>query len=104
MTTHTAAPRAQLLAERDHAHANVDRLEAEYAAVLVEQGALQEDRDNIRALLEVARRTLEDACAAVDQLAAGTYGRCQRCGGDIGAERLEALPGTTVCVTCQASS
>jgi RNA polymerase-binding transcription factor DksA len=104
MTNDPVAARALLLAERDHAQRNVDRLAAEYDAVLVEQGALQEDRDNIRAVLEAARLTLEGATAAVEQLAAGSYGRCQRCGGEIGAERLEALPGTTTCVTCQAAS
>ncbi len=40
-------------------------------------------------------RGREDA-AAVD-------GRCNDCGGPIGAERLEALPSATRCVACQAT-
>ena len=33
-------------------------------------------------------------------LAAGTYGACESCGGDIGAGRLEARPASTRCVRC----
>ena len=33
-------------------------------------------------------------------LAAGTYGACESCGGDIGTHRLEARPASTRCVRC----
>jgi RNA polymerase-binding transcription factor DksA len=85
---------------RERAHDQLVRLEAEYAAMLAEAGVLQEDRDNVRALLEAARRRYADAEAALDQVAAGTYGVCSGCGGPIGAERLEAIPGATTCVCC----
>lgn len=29
------------------------------------------------------------------------FGRCERCGGDIGYERLRVLPETTLCADCQ---
>jgi DnaK suppressor protein len=35
-------------------------------------------------------------------LAAGSYGRCEHCGGEIGAARLEARPASTRCVDCAA--
>jgi RNA polymerase-binding transcription factor DksA len=31
----------------------------------------------------------------------GTYGSCQACGGDIGDERLEAVPATRFCIQHQ---
>lgn len=31
----------------------------------------------------------------------GTFGQCERCGGAIGFARLEALPHTTLCISCQ---
>ena len=52
---------------------------------------------------EAARRTFEAAEAALAQADSGEYGRCVKCGGPIGAERLEALPGVAMCVTCQAA-
>jgi RNA polymerase-binding transcription factor DksA len=38
---------------------------------------------------------LDDALAAI---AAGDYGRCEVCGGDIGEARLEAMPATRRCI------
>jgi DnaK suppressor protein len=39
--------------------------------------------------------------AALDRLADGSYGECQRCGKTIGLKRLEALPWTPNCIACQ---
>lgn len=38
--------------------------------------------------------------AALDRIAAGDYGVCAKCGGDIGAERLDVLPYTPFCRDC----
>ena len=43
-------------------------------------------------------RALEAARA---RLAAGSYGVCAECGGDIGVERLRANPAAVRCVHCQ---
>jgi DnaK suppressor protein len=39
---------------------------------------------------------------ALAKLDEGSYGRCDRCGGPIGQERLEALPWAAQCVGCRA--
>jgi DnaK suppressor protein len=41
------------------------------------------------------RKEIDGALARIDD---GTYGLCERCGGPIGAERLEALPWATLCI------
>lgn len=38
---------------------------------------------------------------ALERLKDGTFGECQNCGETIGAKRLEALPWTPYCITCQ---
>lgn len=38
--------------------------------------------------------------SALDRWEKGEYGICEHCGGEIPAERLEALPYTTVCLNC----
>lgn len=43
------------------------------------------------------RASIEEALRALD---AGTYGTCVGCGASIGAERLEAMPGTARCASC----
>jgi len=37
---------------------------------------------------------------ALQRIESGTYGRCQNCGEDIAAGRIEALPETATCVGC----
>lgn len=38
---------------------------------------------------------------ALDRLKEGGFGECAQCGAQIGAKRLEALPWTPYCITCQ---
>jgi RNA polymerase-binding protein DksA len=38
--------------------------------------------------------------AALKRIADGTYGTCVRCGGQISADRLEAVPHAAVCREC----
>jgi DnaK suppressor protein len=43
-------------------------------------------------------RYIEHAMKAIDR---GDYGECLRCGEDINAKRLEAVPWATTCIRCQ---
>ncbi len=38
---------------------------------------------------------------ALRKMEAGTYGRCDKCGGGISPERLQAVPYTTLCLGCK---
>jgi len=55
------------------------------------------------ALRDQALEKLHAVEAALHRIVAGTYGRCDRCGQEIGSERLELLPSTAVCVRCAQS-
>jgi RNA polymerase-binding transcription factor DksA len=46
-------------------------------------------------------RTVVEIDAALERIAAGTYGVCTFCGAAIPAERLEFRPFATGCVACQ---
>ena len=48
--------------------------------------------------LEERQYSLSRALARMDD---GTYGKCEICGNEIAAERLEALPYTTYCLGCK---
>ncbi len=63
--------------------------------------SLDQARD--AALLVRAEQTLVELAAAEERVAAGTYGRCERCGRPIADERLAARPETRVCVRCASS-
>ena len=58
------------------------------------------ERAQAQALLDSATDLLEEIDAALARVAAGTYGTCARCGGPIGAERLDARPAAPLCITC----
>lgn len=47
--------------------------------------------------------TLADVDRALAKLSEGTYGTCDRCGGPIPEERLEAKPAAVLCVGCSAA-
>jgi DnaK suppressor protein len=51
-----------------------------------------------------ARRALGDTEASIARLAAGTFGRCERCAGPIPASELLAEPETRYCAECVAVS
>jgi len=96
----TVAAADRLSKELDAAVARVDALEAEYRALLADPGVIQEDRDAQRVLLTSARESLATTRAASELVGTGDYGRCERCGEPIAAERLEAVPDALRCVGC----
>jgi RNA polymerase-binding transcription factor len=58
------------------------------------------ERQHVAALLEQAEEHLADIARAEARLADGSYGRCERCGRPIAAERLAARPAASTCITC----
>ena len=56
------------------------------------------ERAQVAALLDAARRRLAEVDAALERVAAGTFGRCEVCGQPIPAERLEIRPFARTCV------
>jgi DnaK suppressor protein len=58
------------------------------------------ERQQIAALLDETKITLTTIEAAEQRIVDGLYGTCTICGGEIAAERLDALPATPMCVSC----
>ena len=46
---------------------------------------------------------LSEVQVALDKIAEGTYGLCERCHGEIGRERLEARPHSRYCIDCEST-
>lgn len=59
------------------------------------------DRELDDGLEEGARQTLGEVESALRRIDEGTYGTCQLCGGEIGEERLRALPWASLCIDDQ---
>ncbi len=60
-----------------------------------------EDRELDEGLKEGDEAQIEQIDRALARIEAGTYGTCERCGREIGAERLAALPWATLCIDDQ---
>jgi RNA polymerase-binding transcription factor DksA len=107
--------RELLLAERARARERADALEREFAGLAEaasaagtddehdpEGATLAFERQHAAALLEAAHEQLAAIDIALEKLAAGRYGVCERCGQPIGAERLAARPAALTCIRCAA--
>lgn len=68
---------------------------ADSAQVAAEQGETQ-------ALAASLRDQLDEVDRALRKMDEGTYGLCERCGGEIEQARLEAMPATPYCRNCAA--
>ena len=58
------------------------------------------ERAQASSLHERATSHLAEVDAALARLAAGDYGRCERCGEAIGTDRLAARPAARLCIRC----
>lgn len=47
------------------------------------------------------RETVHRLTRALGKIEGGPYGTCERCGNEIAAERLEALPWARLCIECK---
>lgn len=58
------------------------------------------ERSQLAALVDQARRHLDEIDGAHERLAEGRYGVCEFCGDQIARPRLEARPVARTCVSC----
>jgi len=60
-----------------------------------------EERGRVMATTRSLRANLREVERAIVKLDEGSDGRCDRCGGPIGVERLEAIPWAVLCIECK---
>jgi len=59
------------------------------------------EREKDFSILEQVEAELADVERALQHIDDGRYGKCEACGGEIGDDRLEAMPATRFCITHQ---
>jgi RNA polymerase-binding transcription factor DksA len=115
LTTATDTARVALARQRATVEAQVRSLRAELDELMASAALVSTDdehdpdgatsgfeRARVTALLDAAQRHLDSLDRAEQRLTVGSYGSCVRCGADIGAERLAALPDVDTCISCAA--
>ena len=104
--------RSLLAAERERTEARLAALQKDFDAIVSSAGAAADDehdpegsstafdRQHVAALIAAARDHQADIARAAARIEDGSYGTCDRCGRQIGAERLAARPATATCINC----
>lgn len=106
--------KTHLEAERSHLEAEVAEIERQereslsdasgennYRDHMADQGSATFEREMDMTLEENAREALRRVRNALERVEAGTYGVCERCGGEIAQGRLEAVPTAGLCIKCK---
>jgi len=75
--------------DRDDLADDLDLANAEYLQSLTFQ------------LLDREKFALDELQSALDRIEDGTFGICDRCGGEISEKRLTARPTSTLCIQCK---
>lgn len=60
--------------------------------------------NQVVAVKQTLQGLLEKTKTSLFRLRTGKYGKCENCGNKIEAERLEAMPAATLCLSCSKKS
>ena len=107
------SPRALLENERRVALDRLARLRSDFDGMVAasrdsnaddehdpEGATIAFERSQVDSLARQTEQRLVEIEAALDRLAKGSYGICERCGRQVPDERLQARPTARTCVTC----
>lgn len=107
-----ADARRLLAAERASTEARLAALQRDFDSIVSSSASAADDehdpegsstafdRQHVAALLSQAADQLAEIARAGQRLDDGSYGRCERCGRPIAAERLAARPAAATCIGC----
>lgn len=72
-----------------------------YSFHMADQGTDAQEREKAFLFASREGKFLNHLERALDRIADGTYGYCQKCGKLISRERLKAVPHATMCISCK---
>jgi RNA polymerase-binding transcription factor DksA len=98
------AEREQLIHQLDElgaAESGDLRVDYDFGGSFADAASVTAERTEVLGLVESLKSQLDDVDVALAHIEAGTYGKCDNCGRDIGADRLEFRPASILCVECK---
>lgn len=96
------ARRAELLTRQRRVDNDLARRNEPLVADSSDQAIQLQNDEALQQIGDAARREIQAIDEAMERLGLGLYGICKRCGEQIPAARLRAMPHATTCVECSA--
>jgi DnaK suppressor protein len=96
--------RAQLVHQLDElgaAETGELRSDLDFGESFADAAAVTAERTEILGVVDSLKSQLDDIDTALSRIESGTYGICDRCGQEIGEDRLEFRPASVLCVSCK---
>jgi len=114
MTLDIAAAEKALREERTHLVHQLDDLGAaesgdlsadlDFGESFADAAAVTAERTEVLGVVESLKHQLDDVDKALAHIAAGSYGTCDNCGKEIGADRMAFRPASVLCVDCKSKA
>ena len=91
----------ELLKEADRTVDGMTDAKAENFPDPTDRASLESNRNFTLRIRDRERKLIVKIKEALGRIDDGSYGKCEECGENIGRERLEARPVTTLCIDCK---
>jgi DnaK suppressor protein len=91
----------ELLREADRTVDGMTDAKAENFPDPTDRASLESNRNFTLRIRDRERKLIVKIKEALGRIDDGSYGKCEECGENIGRERLEARPVTTLCIDCK---
>lgn len=75
--------------------------DVDFGEGFADAAAATAERSEVLGIIENLRDLVGEVDAALEKADAGTYGRCESCGKDIGTARMDFRPTSRYCVGCK---
>jgi len=80
------------------------RADLDFGESFADAAAVTAERTEVMGVVESLKHQLDDVDKALAHIAAGTYGTCDNCGKEIGADRMAFRPESVLCVDCKSQA
>lgn len=80
------------------------KADLDFGGSFADAASVTAERTEVLGVVESIKQQLDDVDKALGHIAAGTYGSCDNCGKEIGADRMEFRPASVLCVSCKSSA
>ncbi len=80
------------------------KADLDFGESFADAAAVTAERTEVLGVVDSLKHQLEDVDRALAHIAAGTYGICDKCRQEIGADRMKYRPASVLCVDCKSQA